>query len=377
MNFGSVMHPHMRQKLFQALIHLRNKGSIQPTQLISLSFKLFSIQDKILRQMLTHYIVNDLKSLNASGASLRYDDGSFHSTADVKKSVQSLLFSIITSDDSFSALKTVEILSDLYRQRIWTDERTVNILALACNQSDSKVTMLAMNFFLGIENKMSEDENAMKVAKNLDINYHEHSKKTKKRSRQVQRQTQKQDKLKREAMKYDTSTPLFPAIALIQNPYDLAENVSTKAKSQSNYEVKLLCMNFISRLIGCHKLQLLSYYSFMQRYLLSNQKDISQILAYTIQSIHDFIPPQELVPVVKSIANNFINERCTDEAIVVGINSIREIITRLPSILYEETVEVLVQDVAMYSRKMHKEVIYAAKRFIVLIRLAVNLMFVN
>ena len=42
-------------------------------------------------------------------------------------------------------------------------------------------------------------------------------------------------------------------------------------------------MNFISRLIGCHKLILLSFYSFLQRYLTSHQKDVTHILAYLIQ----------------------------------------------------------------------------------------------
>ena len=80
------------------------------------------------------------------------------------------------------------------------------------------------------------------------------------------------------------TTPLFPAIQLIHDPQALAEKLFKKLRQPGEkFEVKLLLMNFISRLIGCHKLVLLSFYSFLQRYLTSHQKDVSHILAYLIQ----------------------------------------------------------------------------------------------
>jgi hypothetical protein len=80
------------------------------------------------------------------------------------------------------------------------------------------------------------------------------------------------------------STPLFPAIQLIHDPQALAERLFKKLRQPGEkFEVKLLLMNFISRLIGCHKLVLLSFYSFLQRYITSHQKDVTHILAYLIQ----------------------------------------------------------------------------------------------
>ena len=80
------------------------------------------------------------------------------------------------------------------------------------------------------------------------------------------------------------TTPLFPAIQLIHDPQALAEKLFKKLRQPGEkFEVKLLLMNFISRLIGCHKLILLSFYSFLQRYLTSHQKDVTHILAYLIQ----------------------------------------------------------------------------------------------
>lgn len=94
-------------------------------------------------------------------------------------------------------------------------------------------------------------------------------------------------------------------------------------------------MNFISRLIGCHKLIIYKFYSFLQKYLTSHQAEVTHILAYLIQSCHDLVPPEELLPVVKAIAYNFITERCRNEVITVGINSIREIFVRVPTLLKE------------------------------------------
>ena len=80
------------------------------------------------------------------------------------------------------------------------------------------------------------------------------------------------------------NTPLFPAIQLIHDPQALAEKLFKKLRQPGEkFEVKLLLMNFISRLIGCHKLLLLSFYSFLQRYITSHQKDVTHILAYLIQ----------------------------------------------------------------------------------------------
>lgn len=95
-------------------------------------------------------------------------------------------------------------------------------------------------------------------------------------------------------------------------------------------------MNFISRLIGCHKLIIYKFYSFLQKYLTSHQAEVTHILAYLIQSCHELVPPEELLPVVKAIAYNFITERCRNEVITVGINSIREIFVRVPTLLKEQ-----------------------------------------
>eukprot|EP01041_Mallomonas_annulata_P006471 gene6471-13069_t len=354
---ANILHPDVRAKLYQALILLRNRGLLDPLILIKLSFRLIAVPDKTLRETLGEYIVNDIKTLNLN----KHNDT-------VNRRIQALLFTIVSEDEPVSALKSVEIISDLYRRRIWTDERTVNVIASACVSPITRVTVAAINFFLGIETKMAADEDVSKADAVSDVNFHEHSKKTKKRARQVKRQTEHNKKIKRDKDE-KVATPLFPAIQMLNNPQTLAEKLLAKLRqSGEKFEVKLLILNFVSRLIGCHKLILLSFYSFVQRYLTSHQQSVTCILAYLIQACHELVPPEDLLPVMKVVAHNFITERCSNEVLTVGINSVREIFTRSPALLLEAEMEDFVQDLAMYGRKTHKSVMTAAHSFINTVR---------
>lgn len=357
---AAILHPDVRIKLFQALIMMRNKGLIEPVVLIKLAFKLFSVTDKVLRVTVGEYIFNDIKGINTK----KRDEA-------LNRSIQAVLFNVVAEDTGVTARKTVDILSQLYRRRIWTDARTVNVIGSACLSSGIRVVVSAVNFFLGIENKMLEDEEEEKTAiVSKEVNYHEHSKKTRKRQRDVQKQIERTAKLKRDQEnKIAEAIPLFPAIQMLHDPQNLAEKLFMKLRqSGERFEVKLLLMNFVSRLIGCHKLLLLNFYSFLQRYLTSHQAEVTHILAYLIQACHELVPPEEILPVIKAIAYNFITERCSNEVITVGINSVREVIARVPSVLREPGMDDFVQDLAMYGKKNHKSVMVAAHGIINIVR---------
>ena len=214
-----------------------------------------------------------------------------------------------------------------------------------------------------------EDEEVSSVKK-LEVDHFEHSKKTKKRMRMIKKQKEHIAKIQRNLEnKTKESTPLFPAIMLLNNPQDLAEYLYAKLRqSGERFEVKLLIMNFVSRLIGCHKLFLLPFYSFIQKYLTSHQIEVTKILAYLIQACHDLVPPEELTPLLKTIANNFITERCTNEVITVGINTVREVITRVPALLNEPGMADFMQDLVQYGHKAHKSVMMAAHAVLNLVR---------
>lgn len=51
----------------------------------------------------------------------------------------------------------------------------------------------------------------------------------------------------------------------------------------------------------------------------------------------------QVMPVIKAVAYNFVTERCPGEVMALGINTIREICKRIPALLEEEGMDFLVQ----------------------------------
>ncbi|CAM9920575.1 unnamed protein product, partial [Hapterophycus canaliculatus] len=108
---GPVLHPTIRIKLVQALILLRNRGVLDPTELLSLFFGLFHCQarlDKMLRVMLYDHIVNDIKSINEKGRNPK-----------LNKTIQNLVFTMLKDDSEIAAKKSLDIMVVLYRKRVW------------------------------------------------------------------------------------------------------------------------------------------------------------------------------------------------------------------------------------------------------------------
>ena len=86
-------------------------------------------------------------------------------------------------------------------------------------------------------------------------------------------------------------------------------------------------------------------------------------MAYLVQACHSLVPPDDILPIIKCIAFNFVTERCTGDVMAVGINVIKEIIRRIPSILSEADMDAFVQDLAEYSHHRDKSVVVAARGF--------------
>lgn len=103
-------------------------------------------------------------------------------------------------------------------------------------------------------------------------------------------------------------------------------------------------MRLVSRLIGRHSLMLLQFYPFVLRYLNSHDKDkIGEIFAMIIESCHDLVPPEDIKPIIEKVINNYVTEYCSAQNITIGLNCIREILTRMPLALDQAQVEYLVE----------------------------------
>ena len=362
-----VMHRALRKTMIQSLIMMRNKNMIPPIKLLQLSFILFRCQDKSLRALLYSHIIQDVKRLNEKSQNLR-----------VNKQLQNFLYKMLEDQHDMAAKKSLDVMVELYRKRVWTDARTVNVISTACFATDSRLVVTGLRFFLGIDELIDDDEANVEGEKERgEAAMKTLEKKGKKNvSKNTGKKQKKLEKAKNKAKrilngdKQRTIGPRFPAIQLINDPQSFAEKLFARLKQgKDSFETKCLEMNLISRLIGVHRLILLNFYSFLQKYFQAKQRDVTKILAYFIQALHVMIPPEELEQMVETIANNFITDRYGGEVIAVGINTIREIVQHVPLLLQQEKLEHIFQDAVDYRNyRGDKNVAVAARSMLNLLR---------
>ncbi|RKP21355.1 SDA1-domain-containing protein [Rozella allomycis CSF55] len=159
----------------------------------------------------------------------------------------------------------------------------------------------------------------------------------------------------------------FSAIHLLNDPQGFTEKLFSKLRDSPKslpFEMKIMVMNVISRVIGIHKLTLLSFYPFLFNYLNPHQQEVTLILTFAAQSTHELIPPEDIEAMVKTIANNFVADHCAPEVITVGLNSIREICSRNPLAMNSD----LLKDLTEYKDYKNKGVVMAARSLIQLFR---------
>lgn len=173
------LHKDVRKACVSALILMRNKGAVEPLRLLELFFKILSVvPDKALRELLHRHIVNDIRNINKKG---KRDE-------QVNRRIQSFLHRVISlpqdGDEAteLAAKRATDMVCELYRRSVWTDDRAVAILASAVVSKNSTVMARSMRFFLNIEEKMAEDkarEEEEKWIGSETVNLHQHNRKTK------------------------------------------------------------------------------------------------------------------------------------------------------------------------------------------------------
>ncbi|GLE09731.1 hypothetical protein PINS_up021571 [Pythium insidiosum] len=164
-----VLEAGLRKTLVQALMLMRNRNLIDAITLLKLFFELFRCPDKRLRELLYQHIVSDIRQLNSVSRNER-----------VNKALQNFLFDMLQDDDEHAAIKSLQVMIDLFKRKIWHDVRTANVIATACTSKNTKLLVLSLNFFLGIDDDILEEEEKEKKEKTqtVEVDYHNHSKKT-------------------------------------------------------------------------------------------------------------------------------------------------------------------------------------------------------
>lgn len=321
---------------------------------------LVSTSSKTLRALLFQKIISDLRTSNARTTN-----------HPLNRTIQTVLYNLVSSDRaSPKALWAVKITRELWKRQIWTDSKAVEIMKEVSLADNDKVIVGGVRFFLGGDKEREELEDESSDEEAVDLGKLRHqigiNRKTKKKARALENAVAT---VKKKERKKNQPHPLnFSAFHLLHDPQGFAEALFSKhlqnPKSKLNLEQRLLVLQLVSRLIGLHKLTVLSFYSYFLKFLTPRQPSVTSFLAFLAQATHSLVPPDVLEPLVQKIANEFVSEAAAAEVASSGLNAIREICVRQPLAMNDT----LLQDLVMYRKSKDKGVMMAAKGLLTLYR---------
>lgn len=351
----TLLEPDLRMTFCKALILLRNKNLISPSGLLELFFELLRCHDKLLRKTLYTHIVSDIKNINAK-----------HKNNKVNTMLQNFMYTMLRDSNPIAAKISLDVMAELYKRNIWNDAKTVNVITTACFSKVTKILVAGLKFFLGKDEDEknesdSDSETEGPSARDLMIRYST-GKKTSKNKKKLEKAMKV---LKKHKKKGKAEVFNFSAIHLIHDPQDFSEKLLKQLEtSNEHFEVKIMMMELISRLVGIHELFLFNFYPFIQRFLQPHQREVTKILLCAAQASHQLVPPEIIDPMIMTVANNFVTDRNSGEVMTVGINAIKEIVARCPLAINED----LLQDLAQYKTHKDKNVMMSARGLIQLFR---------
>ncbi|TNN55539.1 Protein SDA1 [Liparis tanakae] len=284
MSHHTMIESDIRMTFCKALILLRNKNLIDPTSLLELFFELLRCHDKLLRKTLYTHIVADIKNINAK-----------HKNNKVNTTLQNFMYTMLRDSNPIAAKISLDVMVELYKRNIWNDAKTVNVITTACF---SKVTKPEGPSVRDLKVRYSTGKKTCKNKKKME------------KAMKV---------LKKHKNKKKPEVFNFSAIHLIHDPQDFSEKLLKQLEaSKERFEVKMMMMEFISRLVGIHELFLFNFYPFVQRFLQPHQREVTKVLLCAAQAAHPLVPPETIEPVIMTIANNFVTDRNSGEVMTVG-----------------------------------------------------------
>ncbi|KIJ17224.1 hypothetical protein PAXINDRAFT_10074 [Paxillus involutus ATCC 200175] len=377
-NYGSLT-PDTRKTLVQNLVMLRNKDVITSIELLKSLFPLLPrTTSSSLRAFIRKTILSDIRTANLRTKNHK-----------LNRAVQAMLFGMVergmdgevlgdkgklragatggSGGNGEDAMWAVILTKELWRKGIWTDAKCVSIVALGCFHPVMKVQSASIHFFLGSDDDKedSDDESEGEVDVRALHHRREINKKTRSGSKKLQKQLNAAKKKKYKPS--ESSTPNFSALQLLNDPQTFSEKLYdnlNRYDKRLSLDHKILVMQLLSRVMGCHKVFVLPFYTYILKYLAHHQLRVPSILVALAQSVHELTPPDALTPVVTKLAGEFVHPGVGSEVIAAGINAIREVCRRQPWAMEED----LLGDLVEYRKSRDKAVTAAARGILQLYR---------
>ncbi len=352
----------LRDKLLGSLALLRRKDVIDSTNLLTTLFPiLVSTPSKTFRTLLFQKILSDLRNSNSKATN-----------HPLNRTIQTVLYNLVTSDRaSPKGVWAVKLTRELWKKRIWTDAKTVDVMREACLSDSEKVVVGGVGFFLGGDGDVEEADDESSDEEAPDMKKILHQQKIKKKTKKQYKAYGKAvDKVKKAERKKNQTphAPNFSALHLLNDAQGFAESLFSKhlqnSKSKLALDSKLLIFRLTSRLIGLHRLTVIPFYSWMTKYLTPRQESVTSFLASLAQATHSQVPPDAIEPLILKIASEFVSEASAAEVAAVGLNAIREICVRQDLAMSDA----LLQDLVQYRKSKSKGVMMAARGLLSLYR---------
>ncbi|XP_065036352.1 uncharacterized protein LOC103993605 isoform X2 [Musa acuminata AAA Group] len=324
--------------------------------------------DRTLRKLAFSHVVHNIRRMNQK-----------HKNEAKNRKLQNTLFLMLQGDEEQRAKRSLVILCDLHRRRVWFDDRTANAICTACFHSSSRIMISALSFLLGYEQIEEEDDSEASsseddttsqqpITLSREAIYKANHKGTvaskKKKKAKLQRVIRNMKRQQRITSQSNSSSYYSP-LTHLKDAQGFAEKLFSRLqRCNERFEDRMMMLKVIARTCGLHRLILLNFYPFLQKYVQPHQRDVTDLLAAAVQACHDMVPPDAVEPLFKQIVNQFVHDRSRTEAIAVGLNVVREICIRMPLLMNED----LLQDLVLYKKSHEKAVSSAARSLITLFR---------
>lgn len=351
--YFSVMLPETRLAIVNSIISLKTNNLISYEEVIPLFMSVLRCNDKTLRRLISGHILRSIKTSCSKNKNYSYSNY-----------IRKQLFNVLDDENEVEAcrVKVLEIIICTFTKGIWKDVNTVNTIANAVfSKSSHKLSLVALRFFLGLSEYDEDGDplNEYNDNNGKDVTSVKHSMKVGKITGSKKRLLKRlESRAKKKNMKDEGHAFASFAIQLINNPYDFAEKLLSRAKKSTTvvpFETRLLCLDLFTRVINMHKLILVQFYEYILQYLRHSQKEVSSLLAFTARTSHEQVPPNLLSPILKTIANNFVWNSLSSEIVASGLNAIRLICTRCPGAMPEDLLDSLIEDYKSHKDKATRD----------------------
>jgi protein SDA1 len=352
---GSSLSPNLRLEVVKSVVQLRAKELVDDKQSFLELSEMLRLSDKKVRETVMGHLIS-------SGRKIR----------DQKRVLDRQLLAFKGMKDESSATLSslsAQLSGILYKNGAWKDARTLHAMSEGCFSPHEKTVLCCLHFFLRLH---AFDDSVEEDAKMGQV-----SEKKKELAEGVRYGGSKKDRtLKKLRSKLKTVSSLEKRmeneegivtnpIQDIRNPFEFSEKLFADVRKSSwRFEIRLLQIDLVSRLLGYHELFIPNFFPFMQKYATPNQENVTKVLGCCCQAVHALVPPDVLFPLVKTIANQLVSDRSSAMSISVGLNSIREICVRQPLAMEED----LLSDLLEFRKYSDKSVVIAARSLLQVFR---------